>query len=107
MPPDPIEQFAAMIRQSTERERVEQERRQAVREQARAEADAAAAHAAALDNARRDVERAIDDAREARRRGSSPVAADDAWRLAKARLIELETGAAPSWAPAERTDPPD
>ena len=42
--------------------------------------------------------------------GSSVVAADDAWRRAKARLIELETGAAPSWAPidvAAATDPTD
>jgi hypothetical protein len=109
-PPDPIEQFAALIRQSSERDRVEQERRQAARDQARAEATAATARAAALEGARRDVERAIGDAREARRRGVSVVAADDAWRRAKARLIELETGAAPSWAPidvAAATDPTD
>jgi len=103
-PPDPIEQFAALIRQSKERDRTEQERREAARRQGRAEAAAAAAHAAALEAARRDVERAIAGARDARRRGSGVAAADDAWRRAKARLIELETGVAPSWAAIDAVD---
>jgi hypothetical protein len=56
------------------------------------------ARAAALDAARRELEQAIGAARDARRTGSGIDAADAAWRHAKARLIELETGAPPEWA---------
>ena len=68
------------------------------RQQARDAAARAAAHAVALDAARRELEHAISDARAARRAGSGASAADAAWRGAKARLIELETGAPPHWA---------
>jgi hypothetical protein len=77
-----------MLRESAERERAELERVRLERQQARDAAHAAAAHEAALDAARR----------EARRTGSGVAAADAAWRHAKARLIELETGAPPEWA---------
>lgn len=97
-PQDPIEQFAAALRESAEHERAQRERSRLERQQARDEAKAAADHAAALDAARRDLEQAIGDARAARRTGSGVAAADTAWRHAKARLIELETGAPPAWA---------
>ena len=87
-----------MLRESAERERAERERIQVERQQARDAADVAAAHAAALAAARRELEHAIDNAREARRAGSGVAATDAAWRQAKARLIELETGAPPEWA---------
>jgi hypothetical protein len=87
-----------MLRESAERERVERDRRRIEREQARRAAEASAAHAAALDAARLELEHAIGNAREARRAGSGVAAADAAWRRAKARLIELETGAPPEWA---------
>jgi hypothetical protein len=87
-----------MLRESAERERVERERLRVERQQAQRAAEAAAAHLAALDAARQELEHAIGNAREARRAGSGVAAADAAWRRAKARLIELETGAPPEWA---------
>jgi hypothetical protein len=90
-----------MLRESAERERAEAERIRLEREEASNAARAAAEHAAAIVAARRNLERAIEDARLARRTGSGIANADAAWRQAKARLIELETGAPPPWAPAE------
>jgi hypothetical protein len=93
-----------MLRESTERERAELERVQLERQQTRDAAHAAAVHRAALDAARRELEQAIGTAREARRTGSGVAAADATWRHAKARLIELETGAPPEWAFVGRDD---
>lgn len=47
-----------------------------------------------------DLERAIAGAKAARSSGAGIPEADAAWRVAKARLIELETGETPEWAPA-------
>jgi len=105
-PPGPIEQFAAILRESTERERAEQERQRLEREAAEAAARAATEHAAALAAAHRELERAIESAREARRARSGIESADAVWRQAKARVIELETGAPPPWAPAVDGDDP-
>ena len=74
------------------------------RQAARDAAHAAAEHAAALDRARRDLERAIKGVREARRAGSGVAASDEAWREAKFRVIELETGAPPEWARHDASD---
>jgi hypothetical protein len=101
---DPVAQFAAMLRESAERERVERDRLRVEQQEAQRAAEAAAAHAAALDTARLELEHAIDSAREARRAGSGVAAADAAWRRAKARLIELETGAPPEWARDHASD---
>ena len=87
-----------MLRESAAREQAERERVRVERQQARDAAQAAAAHAAALEAARRELEHAIGKAREARRAGSGVGATDAEWRRAKARLIELETGAPPEWA---------
>jgi hypothetical protein len=87
-----------MLRESADRERVERDRLRGERQQARNAAQASAAHAAALDAARLELEHAIDNVREARRAASGVAATDAAWRRAKARLIELETGAPPEWA---------
>jgi hypothetical protein len=97
-PQDAIEQFATMLRESAERERAERERIRLERQQARDAAHAAAAHEAALAAAHRELEQAIAAAREARRTRSGIAAADAAWRQAKARLIELESGTRPEWA---------
>jgi hypothetical protein len=86
---------------SAERERARREGARIERERARNAATAAAEHAAALDAARRDLDEAIGDARAARRSGTGVATADAAWRRAKARLIELETGAPPDWAPRD------
>ena len=106
-PPDPVEQFATLLRESAERERAEQERQRLERQRARDAAASAAAHAAALDAARRELDDAISDARAARRAGSGVAAADATWRRAKARLIELETGAPPDWARHDASNAPE
>jgi hypothetical protein len=103
-PQDPVEQFATLLRESAERERAAQDRSRLERQRARDAASSAAAHAAALEAARRKLEDAIRDAREARRAGAGAAAADEAWRQAKARLIELETGAPPDWARRDASD---
>ena len=95
---DPVAQFAAILRASAERERAERERVRLERQDARDAAQAAVEHAAALEAARRELEDAISGVREARRAGSGVAASDAAWRQAKVRLIELETGAPPEWA---------
>jgi hypothetical protein len=91
--------FAAALKESEaldkakrEKERERQEAEAARKAEARAQADA-------LATARRDLERAIQAVRDAKRNGRSTVEADAAWKAAKARVIELETGTAPTWAP--------
>lgn len=101
---DPVSRFGALIRESAERERAEEERRQDARQQAREAARAAEERAEALKHARRELERAIAHGREARRQRAGVAEADAAWRQAKAKVIELETGAAPDW--ARPTDSP-
>ena len=103
-PPDPVAQFAAILRASAERERADRERLRLERQEARDAAHAAAMHAAALDEARRELEHAISCVREARRAGSGVAASDAAWRQAKFRVIELETGAPPEWAHRDASD---
>ena len=102
-PPDAIHRFAAMLRESAEHERAETDRVRIEREDAITAARAAAEHAEALVTARRHLERAIEDVRVARRTRSGVAEADGAWRVAKARLIELETGQPPQWATGDRT----
>ncbi len=95
---DPAEQFAAAMRESEERDKAARERNR-LQQEAKARHDAeVAAHAQALVAARRDLERAIDAVRAAKRDGTSAVAADETWKVAKARVIELETGTPPAWA---------
>ncbi len=95
---DPAEQFAAALRESERRDKAARERTR-LEQEAKARHDAeVAAHAEALATARRDLERAIEAVRAAKRDGTSAVAADEAWKVAKARVIELETGAPPPWA---------
>jgi hypothetical protein len=106
-PQDPVVQFATLLRESAERERAEEDRRRRERQQARDAAARAAAHADALDAARGELEHAIIDARAARRAGAGVSAADAAWRHAKARLIELETGEPPDWARPDASPAPE
>lgn len=74
------------------------ERKQRAEEEARAEERRAAEHAASLAAAQRDLQDAIEGVRVAKRAGKGTVEADTRWRAAKARVIELETGAPPAWA---------
>ena len=96
---DPIERFAANLRESAERERAQRDRARLEQQRARDAADAAAERAAALDSARRELEQAIGDARAAG--GQAQVSPPPTQRgaRAKSRLIELETGEPPDWAP--------
>jgi hypothetical protein len=94
---DPLTRFAAAITASdaqaaAERQRIKDERLEAERL-----ARLAAEHAEALRVARRSLDRAIATAKAARASGRGVAEADGAWKQAKARVIELETGAPPSW----------
>ena len=77
-PQDPVARFGALLRESAERERAERERRAREREEAQAAARAAAERAEALRRAGRDLDRAIDAVREARRTGKGVPEADRA-----------------------------
>jgi hypothetical protein len=90
-----LERFAASLKASENAER-------AARERERVQRDADAA----LTEARRALESAVEGVRAAKRSGRGVGEADAAWRAAKARVIELETGAAPSWAPRAAIDEP-
>lgn len=59
-----------------------------------------------LKAARAAHQRAVDQVKEARRTGKGGTAADEAWKKAKAELIELETGRPPAWARAAGDDSP-
>jgi hypothetical protein len=100
---DPIAQFGRLLRESAERERAEQRRREEAARAAREAEAARRAHERALAEARRELERAIAAVRSARAAGRGQAEADAAWRAAKARVIELETGAPPPWAPPPAT----
>jgi hypothetical protein len=102
-PVDPVTQFGRLLRESNEREQAERERRAAAKRAASDAAAAAAAQAETLATARHDLDRAIAAVKEARATRRGVAEADAAWRQAKARVIELETGAAPEW---ERPAPP-
>ena len=106
-PQAPVEQFATLLRESAERERAAQDRIRLERQRARDAADSAAGSRRCAGCGSPQLEDAIRDAREARRAGSGVAAADEAWRQAKARLIELETGAPPYWARHDASDAPE
>jgi multidrug efflux pump subunit AcrA (membrane-fusion protein) len=100
---DPISRFGAALRDAAEQERAAAERARLEREAAEHAARVAAEHAAALEAARRELDRSIRAVRDARTARVGGAEADAAWRVAKARVIELETGAPPSWAPGNPT----
>lgn len=89
-----------MLRESAERERAELERKQQAKRDAATAAKEARERADALRNAQRNLDRAIATVKAARANRSGVARADAAWREAKARVIELETGSAPEWATA-------
>lgn len=97
---DPAEMFAAALKESEARDKAQREKERQRQQEAAERKAAERAQADALASARRDLDRAIQAVRDAKRNGRSTVEADAAWKLAKARVIELETGAAPTWAPA-------
>ena len=96
---DPAELFAAALKESEARDKVQREKERQAKDAADRKAAEQRAHADALTAARRELDRAIQAVRDAKRDGRSTVEADVRWKAAKARVIELETGAPPSWAP--------
>ncbi len=93
---DPIERFTANLRESAERRAAPRDRARLEQQRARDAAHAAAEHAAALDDARRELEQAIADARAARRAGASVAAADAAWRRASRDSSSWRLGRRPT-----------
>lgn len=95
--PDPVVRFGQALERDKHRQRAEQERIRAEREEAARLAAIAAEHASRLKQARARLEQAIADVK--RDRGRADVEA--AYRSAKAKVVELETGDRPSWAPVD------
>lgn len=94
-----LERFAAALKESAQLDRADRQKvQQAKDDNARRAADAAA-HADDLRQARRALERAVEAVRTAKQQGRGRPEADEAWKVAKAMVIELETGEPPSWAP--------
>lgn len=95
-----VQRFAQAVRDHEEADRrarlAERDRRA---EQERKELEQRE-HEARLVAARAAHQLAVERVKEARRTGKATVAADEAWKKAKADLIELETGRPPAWAAA-------
>jgi membrane protein involved in colicin uptake len=98
--PDPVVRFGRALDQARSAEEAERKRIQAEREAAEHAAKLAAEHAARLAAAKRRLEHAITAVKSSRSSGVGTAEADAAYRAAKARVVELETGERPSWAPA-------
>lgn len=96
-----MSRFGLLLKEAAERERAEEQRRQRQRQEARAAQRAARRHEDELAEARRQLDDAIRAVRVARETRRGRDEADAAWRAAKARVIELETGTPPAWAPQE------
>ena len=88
-----------MLQESAARDAEAARRAEQQRADAKTARRAAEERAVALRSAQRDLDRAIDAVRRARSERRGEAEADAAWRDAKARVIELETGARPEWAP--------
>lgn len=97
--PDPVVRFGRALKEAKAQERAEQIRIQAEREEQKRLAKLAAEHAAKLSKARKRLDQAIADVKTARATGRRKAEADEAYRVAKAAVVELETGERPDWAP--------
>ena len=100
-----VERFAAALKESANADRAAREREREARSEVVRRAEEAAAHEEALLAAARDLKRAVEAVRLAKQTGKGRSDADDVWKVAKARSIELETGVAPSWAPKAAPQP--
>jgi hypothetical protein len=103
--PDPLVRFGRALKEREAKERAEAARRKAEAEEVRRQAILAAEHAAAVQHANRRLEHAIEAVKAARAKRQGIDDADAAYRAAKARVVELETGMLPSWAPGTRDVP--
>ena len=97
--PTDVERFAAALKDAEKAGRAEKARQQQERTDAALLAEQAAAQATALSAARRELGRAVEAVRNAKQVGHGRAEADQAWKVAKALIIELETGTPPAWAP--------
>jgi len=97
--PTDVERFAAALKESEKAHRAAKALQQQERTDAARRAEQAAAKATALVVARRELERAVEAVRHAKQVGRGRAEADEAWKGAKALVIELETGTPPPWAP--------
>lgn len=95
--PDPVVRFARAVDESDAKAKARVRQEQARRREEAERRKRAAEHAKAVDQARQQLDRAIADAKRARSSGDDVAEADAAWKRAKARVIELETGEAPDW----------
>lgn len=84
-----LERFAAALKDSEKADKANKQR-----------TAQAGAKVRELGDAQAELQRAVEAVRQAKQSGKGRAEADAAWKLAKARVIELETGQRPSWAPA-------
>lgn len=68
-------------------------------------AEQAADHQRQLAAAEQRLTEAINAVRRAKESGRGRAEADEAWRVAKAEVIRLQTGQAPTWAPETAAEP--
>lgn len=101
--PDPVVRFGRALEQEKAKARADQIRIQAEREEEKRQARLAAEHAAKLERAERRLATAIAAVKQARSSGRGGPEADEAYRAAKAEVVQLETGERPDWAPAPDT----
>lgn len=98
---DPIVRFSEAVKRSDAKAKAERKRIEAERKEAARLAKLAAEHAEAVRVAGIALDKAIAGAKAAHHSGKGVEEADLVWRDAKARVIELDTGERPDWAPAE------
>ena len=96
-----LQRFAAALAESEEREKAAKAADRARRDEQTRVAAEAAAQERSLQQARRDLDRAIAAVKQAKQNGRSTVVADEEWKRAKALVLQLETGERPKWAPPE------
>ena len=96
-----LQRFAAALAESEEREKAAKAAQRARRQEEARVAAEAAAYERSLQQARRDLDRAIAAVKQAKQNGRSTVTADEEWKRAKALMLQLETGERPKWAPPE------
>jgi len=101
-----LERFAAALEESAQLDRADRQKAQQAKDDTARRAADAAAHADDLQQARRALERAVEAVRHAKQHGRGRPEADAEWKVAKARVIELETGELPSWAPKPVVEEP-
>ncbi|HUF97428.1 MAG TPA: hypothetical protein VMM60_04805 [Ilumatobacter sp.] len=100
---DPIVRFAEALKRTELREQKERERQAEAKEAAKR----AAVHAEDLRLAKVELEQSIAKVKAARAARSGIAEADQLWQIAKARVIELETGTPPKWAAASHENGDD